>query len=510
MHATQRLRSALASQSPSPSPRPSTDKTPATHARRFSLQGSPSPRPDALKNRPLSDLAITPRKEQVVRFNEQPSILSVEDPSSDNDTFSDTFSDIGSVDSTRRRRGTRKSPKPSTQHLLAYPPPRLRTKQRRFVHIRPRLLLQLQQLSADKRPKPTLDVMPSRVLTGTHIVPRLTKRCPELFRRRGHLGLDDLVVAKSEDFDSPEEHIDVKNLDKRHLVAVISPFTPSSNSDKNAKDQAEIVLTDGSVWTAKPFTNGFEFLHVDAHGNTKKARWVKKTRKQRWSTGPMNDVVAPAAVADYKFTFSMIDPSSRRHPVMATLTPSNLDILDHYTIPSPVANRRVAVRPFSPGVLEEEQEEEAAPAEATLHPVDEATRTLISITSIWVSLRHGQNWPTPTPAPLPLNTRQSSGSMERQRANTYPDGNTPPQMPSPNGSSVSVLPKRALSTGAAYMQRRQARLGHDSPPMVASLAESDENTDDAKVAKDAGKPGLYRRIRNWGHRLSTSGRKRAE
>ncbi|KAH6695191.1 hypothetical protein F5X68DRAFT_257900 [Plectosphaerella plurivora] len=500
MHATQRLRSALANspaRSLTPTPTSSTERSTSPLPRRFSLQGTstaPS-RPDALKRRPVSE--ISPRKEQVVRFDEEPRILSLVEPPSDDDTFSDGFSDIASLDGTTHRRSkSRRTPKPASNFLLAYPAPGIRTKQRRFVQIRPRLLLQLQQLSADKRPKPTLDVLPSRLLTGTHILPRLARRCPELFKLRGHLGLDDLVVARSEDFDAPGEDLDVKNLHQRDLVAVISPVVARREGEKSSADLAEIVLADGAVWMASSFTNGgFEFRHIDANGITKTARWINKSTRQRASVGSIT--------SDYKFTFSMIDPMSRRHPVMATLTPSNLEVLDYYTNPKP-NYRRSTIRSFP--VSEEDDYLPPSPEEKVPHPVDEATRTLISITSIWVSLRHGKGWPAPNPSltasPTPASS-ESRVSNERRRSNTFPTALTP--KPSPPTS----LPQRARSTGAAYMQRRQARLGNDAVVNVnpALLESDDEQKAFDQMAATQKKPGIYRRLRNWGHRISTHAKK---
>jgi hypothetical protein len=461
---------------------------------------------------------ISPRKEQVVRFDEEPRILSL-DPPSDDDTFSDGFSDIASLDGTtgQRRSRTRRTPKPAANFLLAYPPPRLRTKQRRFVQIRPRLLLQLQQLSADKRPKPTLDVLPSRLLTGTHILPRLARRCPEMFKLRGHLGLDDLVVARSEDFDAPDVDLDIKNLHQRDLVAVISPVAARREGDKTSADLAEIVLTDGAVWMASSFANGFEFRHTDAHGITKTARWVKKTPRQRASLGSTTTLSGLSSPpGDYKFTFSMIDPTSRRHPVMATLTPSNLEVLDNYTMPRATtgATRRPAIRSFPVNETEETWSSSDHEEKAT-HAVDEATRTLIAITSIWVSLRHGQGWPTPKPTlTASTSVASSRASNERRRSNTFPTATAErPSPASPDSQSSTTtsfpglvpLPQRARSTGAAYMQRRKAKLGQDVVANPAVL----ESDDEQKVLDpaDVKKPGIYRRLRNWGHRITTHAKK---
>lgn len=542
-HAAHRLRSAFVSPGRSRSPQPPTPTTelsnPTSHRPSLDRQDS-LPLPRIRRPRPISE--YVPRKDQnVVRFQEEPIIVGATPRSSIDTAHDDSASELSDTttsDSTvrRKRRSIRSSkPKQATNLALAYPPPRLRTKQRRFVQIRPKLLLQLQQLSVDKRPKPTIDVLATSVVAGTHIVPRLVRHFPNLFRTRRSLGRDDLVLARSEDYDAPSgaDTADGQDLDKRDLVAVISPILPGLTCTKEgeAKEpkgqgQAEIVLADGSFWTAKTLANGsYEFVHINSRGETKTVRWVKKAVKSNKAFDRTSSP-APSPENQNRFTFSIIDPSSRRHPILATLTPSNLEILDSYTTLSQSSLRYPPSRPFSldldscGGVAA--LDAPPPPPPRTTCAVDQDTRDLITVTSVWVALRDGPGWPMQVPRPpqipqpsnLTINPRARPNGMERARATTFPlsPSDVAPASPqTPSSPMPNAIPRRALSTGAAYMQRRQAKMAENEPsaPTTPVTAETDE-TDDLKrdmAAASSEKRGICRRIRNWGARIATHSKK---
>ncbi|KAL2755490.1 hypothetical protein ACRALDRAFT_1071234 [Sodiomyces alcalophilus JCM 7366] len=545
-HAAHRLRSAFAGAAANPLHRPSSppsDRT-APSSRRVSFCSPTSPPPGRPRpHRPLS--YPTPfQTPPVVRFQDEPVIVGAASPripSSSSSSYATSQESVSHLSDTiseetipvpRQRPAKQKTssskPRRHTSFVLAYPPPRLRTKQRRFVQIRPRLLLQLRQLSPDRRPKPAIDVLATCVIAGTHAVPRLVRHVPAMVRAiRGSLGRDDLVVAKSEDYDAPPYGKDgaatdkeSRDLDKREWVAVISPLPSSSSRDHHDRNEsvyrAEIVLADGAVWNAEMLPNGsYEFVHVDAGGRTTTARWVKRSPKpgRVATTGPAATSGFPGA--ECRFTFSMIDPSSRRHPILATLTPSSLDVMHSYKTPSPPS----APRPSPPDV-------DPLPPPRSL-PVDEATRTLIMVTSVWVWLHAGHGWPAQAPKPPnPLPVNGGSGSCYRpsdhqdpssMRATTLPAvlNDATRQPPAP-----TVLPRRALSTGAAYMLRRQAKLeasksaaskGEEAPDAGRreETAESKGSPGDTGVGT-SGKWSMCRRIRGWRSRISSSHSKREE
>jgi len=306
----------------------------------------------------------------------------------------------------------------------------------------PRLLLQLQRASGDGRSIPVLEVFPSSRIAGPVITPRLARRFPGIFGAKRQLGYDDIVLVKRDDrndgmYDGPVESEHDDGFEERNLVAVCSPL-------KNS-DEAEIILDDGAVWVAKPLPNGsYDFVHVDAQGNITTARWARRNPMKAPRTGysVKSSVTTPAspsaaAAAPSRFTFSILNPLTRRHPVMATLTPSSLDVQDTYTSLSPhsqgpprstlrpIGSRTVSMTetsqplsgaftvPNSPSkrssmtsMMSTDNESDSGVAMTPMHEkhsrrnvhiVDDATKTLISVTAVWVALRSGWS-PNYTPS----------------------------------------------------------------------------------------------------------------
>jgi hypothetical protein len=444
--------------------------------------------------RPLSDI-IQRTSEPIVRFQDpEPDTMSEDGRSVANSEASGTTAGGG-----RRRRRPARS---STTYSIAHPAPTLTQKQR-LLQIRPKLLLQLQRLSTDCRPKPTLDVLPSTV-----VVPRLTKKFPRMFKGKAELGCHDVMVVKSEEYDavedrnSEENDSDEEGLANRDVIAVICQVRKDFGGSYG---KAEIVLSDGSVWMATPLTNGlYEFVTIDGRGDKTTARWVRRSSKPR-----NTDVVDPAAVSpELKFTFSIIDPNTRRHPILASLTQSKLDIPDYYTTVSSSAGKHppTSPRPF-PGEPDHSSMDDEPPPERSTHPIDENMKTLIQITSIWVALRQGwspyfkyndtvtssttivqhatpggrvrsmsltpdasRQSPVATCSSTPESSHSTfglSGRIRRQSCKVSPANGDSPQQERANG------PKRAVSAGTAFMQRAAARRVGNTPSAVASDSEGE-------------------------------------
>ncbi|CAI4217436.1 unnamed protein product [Parascedosporium putredinis] len=282
---------------------------------------TPTPEPRVFRPRPKSETFA--KKDHVVRFAD-PQTDDAEEldipqrlrsPSStwtahsEDDSAYSELSDgnIGTSMQPRKRR--RRAPRSAMRYLVAQPPT---PKHRRFIHARPKLLLQLQQFT-DVRPKPAFDVLSSNVLRGSLLgSSSMMNRFPRLLGRGAHLGPNDLIVAESEDYDSLTPVDDHDPLSNRELLAVISPrIAPEGGTD--------IVLADGSIWTAYQMPNAsYEFHNINEDGHTVIARWVKRK-------------IAFEDEEHYKYTFSLIDRATRRHPILGTLTQSTLEVLNQYT-----------------------------------------------------------------------------------------------------------------------------------------------------------------------------------
>ncbi|KAI3321336.1 hypothetical protein HD806DRAFT_205719 [Xylariaceae sp. AK1471] len=394
----------------------------------------------------------------------QSEIMSEDETSIISDTETSRVSSL----SRKRRSGTRTS----TTYVLAHPPPKLRTKQR-ILHIRPNLVLQIQEVSPGLRPKPIIDVYPSSAIAGSIIAP-LLKRFPRNSRIKGELSIHDIMLVRSEDYTSQpsgsESECDEDSIMARDLLAILSP--------SKTEDSAEIVMAEGSVWVATTRSSrntfSYEFTSVDHMGKTITARWVRKqvisSSLPGTPTSPTPNTGKPQ-LPDSKFTFSMIDPNCRRHPILATLTSSSLSILDTYTTVSQSANRYPPTSqcfspPNSPSRGDQTQ------AERRTRSVEEWQKSFISISAVWVALQYG--W-APNFRPedfIPSRTsvtsqvvkggRQRSFSASANSSPTCPHfeatrrGKYPIEMRQLGLPSTNKVPRRATSTGAAFIERRRA------------------------------------------------------
>jgi len=453
--------------------------------------------------------SIRPLSENIPRIIENIPAVHFEELE-DTDTMSDGgrsiseasgISAVGSAGSNAgRSRQRRRSSRAGSTFRLAQPAPTLSAKQR-LLQIRPKLLLQLQRLPANSRPVPAIDVLPS-----TQVVPRLIKRFPRMFRGKGELGANDVMIVKSEEYDiddvrAPNDHdSDEENLSGRDLMAVICQMPKDLGGSQG---KAELVLKDGTVWIATPEENGryFQFVTTDQHGGKTVARWVRDKKLIRRSTGGIDMANQPSS-PEFKFKFSIINPNTRQHPFMATLSNTTLDIPDHYTTPSSVASISPPVSmQIPPGSFAWDKEEEQPGR--TILAIDNDLRTLIQVTGIWVALRQGLSSyfkysdlqlssPRPTVCgragsfsltpdskhlgntdPISVTPESNhSGTLAvlggKIRAKVSPISSTSPQF------DLKPPPKRTISAGATFMQRTAGRRVANLPSAVMSDNEAEQ------------------------------------
>ena len=272
-----------------------------------------------------------------------------------------------------------------TAFRLCHPPP-VRTHKPR-LHIRPRVLLQLQKVSKASRPTPIFEVLPSVVFA-----PRLARHFPRTFKGKAGLGVDDLVIVSSEDYEAQElpSH-DVDDLfdekwDRREIIAAICQL--SKDDYPYGQGETEICLNHGSSWTASQRKNGtYEFASTDDCGNRTIARWVPKQPKSD-RTASMS-----STSEEKKFNFSILNPDSRRHAVIATLDCQKIEVSDQYSHPTTSLSPQASSTPIrTTSSVSEEIETpsiESRPTARDIIEVDDALRTLITITGIWVAFREG-------------------------------------------------------------------------------------------------------------------------
>lgn len=221
----------------------------------------------------------------------------------------------------------KRAPRPKTTYNLALPPSATRSK----LHIRPKALLQLHQVVPSRRPKPVYEVIPFSLLA-----PRSTRRLAKTFysKSRDKLNPYDLLIVKADEYGTRDEDdkTDDERWGARPVIGIICP----AKEEKGTIIKTEVLTNDGACWEVTNLPNGsYEFGCTDEHGLSRKSRWVPKIAHARRVSG-MSSVTPHASpvLEDKKFNFSTISASSRRHPVIATMTRTNIDVLDSYAIPS--------------------------------------------------------------------------------------------------------------------------------------------------------------------------------
>ncbi|KAF5864693.1 hypothetical protein ETB97_006970 [Aspergillus alliaceus] len=404
---------------------------------------------------------------------------------------------LGQSRDTRPQAVRKHSSRPKISYQLAHPASHARHKR---LRLRPKLLLQLQRVSQTTRPLPVLDVLPSTVF-----LPRLSRKFPTIFRGKKRLGSNDLIVVTSDLYERAGGDIADKYLssdeehgDHQEVVATICQLL---KEDVLSKGKAEICLKDGPVWEATPLPNGsYEFV-ANTENGIQILRWVLRGARNRRVSAPPG--TTPQADTK-RFTFSVINPNTRRHPVIATMARNHLEVFDEYAIPN------ASGLPMSPtsamSVISDDSEMDAS-LDKNVITTDDNLRTLIIITSIWVAFREGwsHNF-TYDDSALTFNgalapSRQSSPCAVRADNDPIPAGrdnrserlasngskhrmsmpnslSSQPNAEADRSTAYGSLSKRSNSTGAAFMERTNRHAaGTNGRPKRHSLRSSPREVD---------------------------------
>ncbi|PGH07267.1 hypothetical protein AJ80_08027 [Polytolypa hystricis UAMH7299] len=282
--------------------------------------------------------------------------------------------------------GLRKVARSRTSFLLALPPPA--TRHKRLI-ARPRLLLQLQQVSQTSRPIPAVDVLPS-----TFFGPRLPYKLPAVFRK-DRLGPNDLVVIPSDSFDpsncAGEDDRSVSSTDDpsghREAVATICQL----QKEDSGTDIAAICLEQGSSWKGSKLPTGsYELVSTSPEGLQQRVRWVLRGRGDRRRVSGQGTSTDVQSTENKRFTFSIINPSTRRHPVIGWMSRSSIEMLDQYPSPSEPSHTRDPKSSSGASVAPSEGTSNGPRStKSKLMEVDDHLRALIVVSGIWVAFREG-------------------------------------------------------------------------------------------------------------------------
>lgn len=377
----------------------------------------------------------------------------------------------------------KKSSRPKTSYQFAHPASHARHKR---LRLRPKLLLQVQQVSQTPRPLPVIDVLPS-----TMYLPRLARKFPAMFRRKNGLCPYDVIIVMSESYERtraaiPEKHANSgdDDEDQREVVATVCQML---QEEARSKGKAEICLNFGPVWEATPLPSGsYEFVaHTD--DGIRVMRWALRGGKNRRGPTPPG---AQTGDETKRFTFSVIDPNTRRHPVIASMTKNQLEVNNEYSAAVARSNTGPTTPSSGMSVVSDMSDNEMPVDTNDVVILDDELRTLIIVTGIWVAFRegwsHNFNYADPVAAPngkglvsptssakysSPTTTKiDNESAFDRDElgpVKDLPNGKrcmsissmkrASTMSPTEGDKFVGSLSKRSNSTGAAFMERAKRR-----------------------------------------------------
>lgn len=241
----------------------------------------------------------------------------------------------------------------------------------------------------------------------------------------------------------------------RHVIGLICKGR--KDDDKTNSGKMFIHMASGCVWEAYgTITGGYECCTTDEHGLETKVRWVPKKNKDGSKTDKHGFK---------RFNFSTISPNSRRHPVIATLSKSGLDVNDTYKLPD-----AVSATPLSTPTLESTPSGNATDDEPSgkEFETDEKLREIISMTAIWVTFKEGWS-PSFKFEDKQKDHLDIAGPESPRRCITSPIAGTPPGSP----SHMPVDNRNSFKSVGSGIIRRASLLSRSNRSSIVSMPESE-------------------------------------
>ncbi|KAM0716313.1 hypothetical protein Q7P37_007758 [Cladosporium fusiforme] len=344
----------------------------------------------------------------------------------------------GSIDG---KRNSKKNNRPKTSFSICHPPPASSARQK--LHRRPRSLLQLHKLTANARPLPAFEVIPS-----ANFSVRLTRATAKVFRAKHSLCPSDLVVLRAEDYFTEEQE------DQEEGRDVVALICKGRKEDGPATGKAKICMATGEEWEAYPLMNGgYEFFSTDEHGLGLTVRWVPKKCKKEGG----------ARSEKKRFNFSTISANTRRHPVIATLSKTSLAIQDSYKMPDLSTMTPQATPKQQATILDDDSDDNTSKQE--IRQTTERLRSIIAMSSIWVAFKEGWSPSFKYDDPPPTSTSR--------RNSIHSQISTPPASPIP-----APIDKRAsiLSVGSSLFRKGSLRNRTGTFSSVDHLPDTDNTS----------------------------------
>lgn len=336
------------------------------------------------------------------------------------------------------------SARPKTVFQFAHP-----VASRRRLKLRLKLLLQLHEIQRSSRPFPIYDVFPADVPT------KLICRISKPYGTTRVFGPKDLVVVTSDMYEqqslsaSDDRSVSSEEScqEQREVVATICQSGPS---DAPRKPVFEIAFSSGVCWEGVQLPNGsYELVSNGGTIPSRKVRWVARDRKPvRQGPGMSSGSISGAS----RFTFSVINPNTRQHPVIASMTRKGLTVFDQFTYPTAFSADDEQSPPGSPSTSSTK-----SCTDRVLINTDNELRKVIVMTGIWVAFMEGWSSRSLLSGDIPIRT--DSALSPRSRSSTFlsADGGDIAE----GRSSLSTRPSALNSLKVINRRSTQSDLGRD-------------------------------------------------
>lgn len=338
------------------------------------------------------------------------------------------------------RQRTSSSTRPKTEFQFAHP-----VASRRRLKLRLKLLLQLHEISRSSRPFPKYDVLPGDVPT------RVCFKRPKPYGTARAFGARDLVVVTSDMYEqqslATSDDRSVSSDESAHEQReVIATICQSGTDDSPRNCRFEVAFSSGICYEGIPLANGsYELVSKGGTAASRKVRWVARDKKPVKQSSNLSTAARSTSGAS-RFTFSVINPNTRQHPVIASMTRKGLTVFDQYSYPAAANSGDEQSPPGSPST--------ASSTDRGPVNTDEELRTLIVMTGIWVAFMEGWSSRSLVSGDAPCGARNESPLSPRGRSsmqlNIDGDAGSSPSVPGRPSRLNSFSRKRVINRRSTH------------------------------------------------------------
>lgn len=225
----------------------------------------------------------------------------------------------------------------------------------------------------------------------------LARALPEIYGRQDLLELKEVIVVKIDSymefagtgaFGEGDVSSEPDSCERREVVATIRP---SQAAASQSKLEVTVTSKNGTSWKSTLLPNGsYDFVAMQ-DSQPRRVRWVQDRKSSNHNCVQSPKALQSTSDDEKRFTFSIIHPKTRRHPVLASMTRIGIEMVDCFALPSSTSNKTTSI-PSSNASFSSIGGSDIVTLEASnsdTMAVDNDLKNLILTTGICVSLREG-------------------------------------------------------------------------------------------------------------------------